>query len=551
MSREEFIERARIVHNDRYDYSNVVYTNNRTKVRIICPVHGEFLQAPGKHLSGQGCPKCSGRNKTADEFNREVYDLHNGKYDTSKVRYVNNRTKVCLVCPEHGEFWITPHNCLMGHGCPKCGGSERRTLESFVNDANSVHNSKYDYTRSEYKNVHEKVCIICHEKDEDGVEHGEFWQTPKDHLNGQGCPKCRGKKIWENRLRPSVDEIKERLHVLFGGRYDYSMFSDYTGSKMKIPVICKSHGLFIQSLENHLQGHGCPKCACVESKPEVEIYEYVCRLVGSDNVVKKDRSVLEGKELDIYVPKLRVAIEYNGLRWHSEEFNKDNNYHLNKLRKCNEKGIGLIQIFEDEWIEHKVIVLNKIRHILGFNDSEKIYARKCVIKEVDKHIAYDFLDKNHIQGSVGSTLFLGAYHEDSLVAVMAFTDERNGRWNLTRFATCNDKRCVGLAGKLFKAFLTAFNPVYVKSFADRRWTLSEAKNLYTELGFKLCDILGPDYRYVNGQKREHKFKYRKGKLHKKYGVPLEMTEYEMTQELGFYRIWDCGLFKFEWKKADF
>ena len=117
----------------------------------------------------------------------------------------------------------------------------------------------------------------------------------------------------------------------------------------------------------------------------------------------------------------------------------------------------------------------------------------------------------------------------------------------TRFATDNNKRCIGVAGKLFKAFLTAYNPKYVKSFADRRWTLSEENNLYTNLGFKLAKILSPDYRYINGEKREHKFNYRKQILNKKYGLPLSMTETEMTTQLGFYKIWDCGLYKFEWK----
>ena len=96
----------------------------------------------------------------------------------------------------------------------------------------------------------------------------------------------------------------------------------------------------------------------------------------------------------------------------------------------------------------------------------------------------------------------------------------------------------------------AYNPKYVKSFADRRWTLSEENNLYTNLGFKLAKILSPDYRYINGQKREHKFNYRKQILNKKYGLPLSMTETEMTTQLGFYKIWDCGLYKFEWKKEE-
>ena len=313
----------------------------------------------------------------------------------------------------------------------------------------------------------------------------------------------------------------------------------------------KIHGEFEQTPEHHLQGKGCPRCGHNLSKAENEIYEYVCQFMPKEDVVRRDRTILsDNKELDIYIPKLNIAIEYNGLRWHSEEFNKDKNYHLKKLIECNNKGIKLIQIFEDEWVERKEIVLKKIKHILGFNDGKKIYARKCVVNEVDKHVAYDFLDKNHIQGSVGSTLFFGGFYNDKLVAVMGFNQDSEGCWNLTRYASDNDTRCVGLAGKLFKAFLTAYNPKYVKSFADRRWTLSEEDNLYVQLGFELAEELRPDYRYVNGQKREHKFNYRKNKLHKKYGVPLDMTEYEMTHMLGFYRIYDCGLLRYEWKRKE-
>ena len=130
-------------------------------------------------------------------------------------------------------------------------------------------------------------------------------------------------------------------------------------------------------------------------------------------------------------------------------------------------------------------------------------------------------------------------------------DESNHNWELTRFATDITKHCIGLGGKLFSYFIRNYNPEYIKSFADRRWTLDKDNNLYTKLGFTLEKVLAPDYRYVNGDKREHKFGYRKHILMKKYpdaGLTEDMTEYEMTQKLGFYRIWDCGLLKYIWEK---
>lgn len=480
------------------------------------------------------------------EFIKKAKLVHDDRYDYSKVEYVNPKEKVCIICPEHGEFWQKPYNHLNGQGCSKCryenlSRKYSKGTEQFINEGNKIHSSKYDYSKVNYINWNTKVCIIC-------PKHGEFWQTPLAHTHGQGCPKCANEgRIGKWRL--GNEEFIEKARNIHGEKYDYSKV-EYTVTRKPVIITCPRHGDFVQTPEAHLQGKGCPMCACNLSKAENKIYEYICELIDSNSIERRNRSVLGNLELDIYIPSLSIAIEYNGLRWHSEEFNKDKRYHLSKLIKCNEKGIKLIQIFEDEWIEHKDVVLTKIRHILGFDNSEPVYARKCTVSEIDKKTAYDFLEKNHIQGHVSSTVSFGSFYNDRLVAVMTFTDDSENKWNLTRFATDMNTRCIGVAGKLFKAFLRAYNPEYVKSFADRRWTLSEENNVYTKLGFKLGDVLEPDYRYINGQKREHKFGYRKQILHRKYDVSIDMTEYEMTQKLGFYRIWDCGLFKYEWKKEN-
>ena len=480
------------------------------------------------------------------EFIKRSREVHGDKYDYSKVDYVNPKTKVCIICSKHGEFWQKPYNHLNGQGCSKCryellSSNYRKEQSKFIDECEKIHHNKYDYSKVEYKNWKTKVCIIC-------PEHGEFWQMPMAHRHGQGCPKCANEdKVGKFRL--GKEKFIEKSREIHGDKYDYSKV-EYVVTRHPVTIICPIHGEFLQTPENHIQGKGCPMCANSLSKAENNIYDFLCQYIDKEKIVRRDRSVLGNLELDIFIPSLSIAIEYNGLRWHSEKFNKDKNYHLNKLKKCNEKGIKLIQIFEDEWTEHKELVLNKLKHILGFNNNEKVYARKCEIKKIDKHIGYDFLNKNHIQSSVGSTVFLGAFYNNELIAVMSFTNDGEDCWNLTRYASDNNKRCIGVAGKLFKAFLTVYSPKYVKSFADRRWTLSEENNLYTNLGFKLGKIISPDYRYINGQKREHKFNYRKQILNKKYGLPLSMTETEMTTQLGFYKIWDCGLYKFEWKKEE-
>lgn len=287
------------------------------------------------------------------------------------------------------------------------------------------------------------------------------------------------------------------------------------------------------------------------SRQEKEITDFIKsnKLECSNN-----KSILDGKELDIFIPSKNIAIEFNGNMWHSEYFgHKDKNYHLNKLNKCIEKGIKLIHIFEDEYVLHKDIVLNKLSHIIGVQkELPKIAGRKCKINEINISDAKLFLDNFHIQGFAASTIYLGAYYNNKLIAVMTFLNEGKGRWNLTRFASDYNYICQGVGGKLFKYFIRSYDPNEVKSFADRRWTINEENNVYIQLGFKFDKYLAPEYRYYNPKvdryKRFHKFAFRKQTLHKRFNLPLSMSETEMTKALGYDRIWDCGLIKYIWKK---
>ena len=181
---EQFIEQARAIHGNKYDYSKVKYERGKEKVCIICPEHGEFWQSPYTHLKGAQCPACSKVQRITQEiFIERCTKLHNGKYDYSKVKFKHVMKHVCIICPEHGEFWQKPGIHLRGYGCPICGGSQQLTTEEFIEKANKVHNNKYDYSKTNYINYRTKVCIIC-------PEHGEFWQVPNYHLFGAGCPVC-------------------------------------------------------------------------------------------------------------------------------------------------------------------------------------------------------------------------------------------------------------------------------------------------------------------------------------------------------------------------
>lgn len=194
-------------------------------------------------------------------------------------------------------------------------------------------------------------------------------------------------------------------------------------------------------------------------------------------------------------------------------------------------------------------------HILNISQNlPKIPGRKCIVKEIYMNTAKVFLKKYHIQGFVSGTVYLGAYYNDILIAVMVFKygNIKNTSWKLLRFASDYNYICQGVGGKLFKYFVKKYDPIEIKSFADRRWTIDIESNLYVRLGFIFSGFSKPEYRYynskVNTYKRFHKFGFRKQILHKKYGFPLTMTEREMTKELCYDRIWDCGLIKYVWKK---
>lgn len=217
-----------------------------------------------------------------------------------------------------------------------------------------------------------------------------------------------------------------------------------------------------------------------------------------------------------------------------------------KRRQYTKKGYKVIVIFEDEYINNREIVLSKIRHLFKLDKLPRIMARKCIVKPIIKNDAETFLNCNHIQGFVNSSIYLGAYYDDSLVAVMSFIKEPNDNWNLARFASDNKYVCCGIGGKLFKYFTRNYVFNVVKSFADKRWTYDGKKNIYLDLGFKQEKNMMPEYRYFKyGEKiRHHKFGFRKHLLSKRYGLDINLTETEMTKELGYNRIWDCGLIKY-------
>ena len=370
MNTIDFIEKAKEIHGDKYDYSKTVYINGSTKVCIICPEHGEFWQMPYKHLQGQGCSKCSKKyNYTTDEWVQEAEKIHfDKKYDYSKVKYINNHTKVCIICPKHGEFNIRPNDMLNGQGCKLCG-IEKNKIEKvsntniFIEKAKKVHGDKYDYSKVKYINNHTKVCIIC-------PKHGEFWQIPNSHLNGSGCKLC-GIEARRKQRVSSLNDFVEKSKIIHNNKYDYSKVK-YINTDTKVCIICPEHGEFWQMPYDHLQGQGCSKCYRSVLEENVAI---ILKEKNINYTQQKTFSWLKNKNklrLDFYLPDYNIAIECQG-RQHFEIVESfggiegfkyiQNNDKIKKIL-CEKNNLKLYYITYKENVDEKISkILNDIKNV--------------------------------------------------------------------------------------------------------------------------------------------------------------------------------------------
>jgi hypothetical protein len=250
----QFIEQARAKHGDLYGYSLVDYVNCNTKVKIVCKTHGTFEQSPMNHLSGKCCFNCAGSvTLTTDQFIERARAKHGDKYDYGKVVYVNSHVKVDIICKVHGIVSQLPRDHLKSQGCPECWGGKKSNTTHFIEKARLKHGDLYDYSLVNYLKSSTKVKIIC-------KEHGVFEQTPNSHLSGRHCAVCAG-----NTQLTSQVFIK-KAQTVHGDSYDYSLVN-YTHSHSKVEIICKHHGIFLQTPDNHSHGKGCPDCGHYGYRP--------------------------------------------------------------------------------------------------------------------------------------------------------------------------------------------------------------------------------------------------------------------------------------------
>lgn len=551
MAFNEFIKKASLVHQGKYAYPVQEYINTRHKIAILCHAHGVFEQKAYSHLAGHGCKQCGSDARSKANtigFNvivEKARIIHGDKYSYPTQAYVNTKAKMIIVCPVHGEFKQSANDHLDGCGCYQCGKAsmaktQALSFKEVIEKANSVHAGKYTYPDQDYQHTKKKMRIIC-------PSHGEFKQTANDHLGGKGCNQCAIEDRSSNRAF-SFTQMVAMANAVHNNKYTYPD-QDYDSTNGRIEITCPVHGNFWQRTVNHLAGSGCQKCSnggtSVVEKTlfnsfdvSNKINNYRIQLDGLQAQVKKPSgNNVRSVELDIFFPDKNVAVEFHGLYWHSES-RVGKTYHADKLAVCQELGIDLIQIFEDEWKDKPEIVKSIINTRLGIYEN-RYMARKTTRIEVDSKTASDFYEVNHIQGKVGAAKHYGLMLKGDIVAMASFgvrsnLFKNNNDIELIRFCTKLNTQVIGGLSKLMKPF----KGQVVKTYCDLRLFNG---NGYQSSGFNVTGTSKPGYYYVKSDIRYSRFQFQKHKLAKVLdSFNSELSEPENMKNNGYSRIFDCG-----------
>lgn len=503
-------------------------------------------------VNGQGCPYCAGKcvlaglndlsSKNPNLAKEWDYEKNDVTPDT--IGAFSNK-KVWWKCSK-GHSWQAPvNNRSAGRGCPYC--SNKKVLYGY-NDLVSTNPklaAEFDLVKNAplmpkdiFSNTNKKLWWKC--------EQGHSWcVTPNNRISKglTGCPYCsrRFAVSGQNDLTITHPDIANQ----FDQRKNLPLSPDNLlyGSNKQVWWKCdKGHSwqarVVARTKENNATG--CPICwsKTFVSKAEEELLAYVQSLVPAVGTYKGLQNVFE---VDVYVPNKKVAIEFNGLYWHSEA-KKDCDYHYNKWFECKRQGVQLIQVWEDEWLEKSDVVKKMLAHKLGASTEPCVYARKTTAFEVEAHVASVFFEQNHIQGYGAGSIRVGLENNGDLVACGIFKKRSADTVELVRYAT--SCKVTGGQGKILKYIKTHYPEIQkIVTFADH--CVSNG-GLYEALGFTRVGELKPDYKYVVNNKRVHKFGYRLKKFKADPNLFFKegMTERELAQTNGLLRIYDAGKTKY-------
>lgn len=535
LSQEDFLERCQLSGHRNLDTSKAVYIKSTIPVVVGCQEHKTWFEMlPQKVMKGGlSCFECGGTKRiTTESFIAKSKSIFGDRWDYSKTEYTSMRDKVTITCKDHGDFSQFCQSHLRGLvGCLGCNGQAPITLKQFIEKSKEKHGDSLDYSKTEEpKNMHSKVTLIC-------KRHGHtFTQEISSNLRGSiGCDKCNpASKYTKDKFLDKVSNLPSN--------YDYSQVEWNTLSVFEgITIVCPDHGPFSQTVDNHIHGKiGCSGCQpSGTSKLEEELYNFLKSL----NVVvrRNDRTILDGKELDFVLEDYKLAIEFNGVYWHSDRYIDDPRRHSDKVKQSKEKGYRLLTIWEDDWNSKKDIIKKKIKHVLGLSEDIKVFARNTVIDKISYNESSTFLESNHIQGPRQGTLYIGLRDSSkNLIAVSVFTKLGND-FVLDRFAT--SVLLPGGQSKILKYVENNYTYNNLITFADL--SISDG-GLYEKTGWILGRELDPDYSYLHQGNRVHKFRFRKNKFKSDPSLIYDesMTEKELSRLNGLYRVWDCGKLRY-------
>ncbi len=474
------------------------------------------------------------RALTNDEFIKLANLVHNNKYNYVLSAYTNSGTTVIITCPIHGNFRQIPHGHLTGRGCKQCSlikrsKSKTGNSETFIAKAKKKHGNEYNYEKTKYIKHDKKVIITCR-------IHGDFKQTPNNHLS-YGCNSCAKNKRGILKRKTLQDFIK-RANIIHMGKYNYSN-SEYAGSRNKITISCKKHGEFNQMVCNHLSGNGCPKCKT--SKGQNEIEEFI-RSIGVADLTINTRKIISPMEIDVYSPSLKIGIEFCGLYWHSEENGKTANYHRDKQKACDNIGVKLVTIFEDEWKNSRTKVENELRRVFSTNNNNKSVV-KIDVNDIEWKVAKEFLDTYHIlsAGRPGEHK-VGAFSSDGKIigATVFNTNSSSGIMEMTRSYVLGGN--LFIMKRMFDYAISTYGFSKVSAYADPRWHVAPDREY---LGFEVVGESAPTLFWTDNKERfTRRFKSKKELVES--GADTKLSKAQILNNMGYSRIWDCGKIKMEW-----
>lgn len=595
--KKEFIIKSNKTHNNKYDYSKIEYKNSQTKVEIICPKHSSFWVRPDAHVRKVGCPKCKGGvSYTKQEFIYKASLLHNNKYDYSKVEYINSDNKVEIICPHHGSFFIRPANHIAGQSCSSCSGVKKKNTEEFIEQSIQVHSNKYSYDETIYVNNRTNVKIYCQKHgyfEQIPKEHLKGRGCPKclvylgenkielilnklnvfyiKEFSFNNFISSKGRKLPFDFYLPEYN-----ICIEYDGRQHYEPVAKFGGLEAyKLQLIndsikddyCIKHNILLLRIQKKYEKVGFRLLEEVininkSKKIKFSTINYISFFKLNNNeehIIKFILDNYKGRyEIDNFTINLiDINLSFRILSNYRNNELLEDKYHSNNIKiEYSKKGIKLIQIYEDLWNSKNEIIKSRILNLLKLTN--KTYARKFKIKEISKKEANLFLEENHLQGKLlsGDYFISLVDNDENIFSVMVFGKLRKNlgsmpslnEYELLRFCNKNYISITGSASKMLKYFVNKYNPIKIISYADKKWS-DINDNLYQKINFNYISETKLSYSYIIGKERKNRFKLRKDILVKKLNIKeiKEHTESEICKSLNIFRIYECGSYKFELK----